>query len=219
MRSRLLLLLAGTVLFGIAGGCSGGGGDDDDDDLESEAGVQEVVNAFLPTILRITSAGLAAKGTGGAGANIPPIEFLGWVSGTAQIGGQVAVSAGENENLNLHVGLIAYSDTGGITFQTDNTSDETRLQFDLQVVNQPPDNTMNGTLAGNLTVSGEVEGEGTFDLTLSSDLFDDDANAYLICTHVTGTVSVGTGGDDTLTVDFVLPLGLDSALNAACSLL
>jgi hypothetical protein len=49
-----------------------------------------------------------------------------------------------------------------------------------------------------------------------SDLDDDDLNPVILCTHVTGSVTAD--GDD-LIVDFVLPLGLDSAMQAACAAL
>lgn len=209
MRSRLLLMMAGTAAFTIAGGCGG----DDKKDLDDEASIEEVFAAFQPSILRITSAGLAAKETA-QGANIPEFVLDGLVSGTAGIGGTVAQSGGGNENLSLYLGMTDYSDEGDIAFSTDNTSEATKLQFDLQVQVQPQDNTMNGTLAGDLVVSGDREGEGSFDLAFVSDLDDDNADPFLICSHVTGTVIVE---EETLPVDFVVPATLDSAMQLACS--
>lgn len=209
MRSKLLILCMALVAFTIVAGCSG----DDDDDIDDEAAVQQIVDNFLPTLMRITSAGLAAKDTAAQGANIPEIVFPGFVSGSAAIGGTVAQSSGENQNLSLFVGLTDYADTDAMSFQTDNSSDNSKLQFDLNIKNQPADNSMDGILTGTLTVGGDVDGDGVFDLDLVSDLADDDAQPDIICTHVTGTVAVT---DSTLTVNFVLPLGLSSSLQAAC---
>ena len=214
MRTPALLPLATLVAFtAIAYGCSG---NDDDNDVGTEAGVLEAYQNFEPTIFKITSAGLAAKGTAAQGANIPEISMPGLVAGSGGVGGNVSQSSGNNENLNLWVRLDAYSDTGDVYFQTDNTSDSTKLQFGLQIKNQPGDNTMDGTIDGELTLSGDVDGTGIFDLTTVSDLEDNDLAPDLICTHVTGTVTAA--GDD-LEVDFVLPLGLDSAMQAACAAL
>ena len=213
MRNRIAVPAAIVAWTMVAYGCGGG---DKKKNVDTEEGVQIMYDNFQPTILRITTNGLAAKGTASQGANIPEIVFPGLVSGTGAITGTVAQSSGQNENLSLDVRLDAYSDTGDVTFQTDNTSAATLLQFDLQVKNAPGDNTMDGTLTGTLTLDGDVEGTGVFNLTTVTDLDDDDLNPFIICTHVTGTVTAD--GDD-LAVDFVLPLGLDSALQAACAAL
>lgn len=195
-----------------------GCGDGKKKDITDEAGVIEAYQAFQPTILKITSAALAAKGTAGQGANIPSIVITGDVMGVGTMGGTVAQASGLNENLNLWVELNAYSDTGNIVFQTDNTDETTKLQFDLSIQNQPPDNGMTGALSGTLTLSGDVEGTGVFDLTTATDLTDDDGNPEIICTRVTGTVSAA---NETETLDFVLPdpVVLGSALAASCAAL
>ena len=210
MRTRMAVpaVVVAWTLVGL--GCSGG----DKKKVDSEEGVETMYANFEPTILRITTNGLAAKGTASGGANIPEIFFPGLVQGSGAITGTVAQSSGNNENLSLEVRLDDYSDTGDVVFQTDNTSPATLLQFDLQIQNQPADNGMDGTIAGTLTLDGDVEGTGVFNLTLVSDLEDDDLNPAIICTHVTGSVSAD--GDE-LPVDFVLPAGLDSALQMACA--
>lgn len=207
-------VVAGVVSWvAVAQGCGGGHGKKE---IDTQEGVRTAYENFEPTILKITSAGIAAKGTASQGANIPVIPLVGFVSGTGGVGGTVAQSSGLNENLNLWVQLESYSDTGAVYFQTDDTSDATKLQFDLQIRNQPANNTMSGTLTGSLTLSGEVDGTGLFDLATVTDLADDDGAPDPICTHVTGTV---TAESDTVNVDFVLPLTLDSALRAACAAL
>lgn len=215
MRVRAFALVA--IASGIGGvvlaGCGGG---DKKKKVEDEDAVQLAFENFQPTILKITTAGIAAKGTASQGANIPVIPLVGLVTGTGGIGGTVAQSGGQNENLNLWVELNAYSDTGDVTFQTDNTSDTTKLQFDLQITNQPQDNRMDGTIVGSLTLGGDIEGTGIFDLATASDLEDDDGQPDLICTHVTGTVEADS---EVIDVDFVLPLTLDSALAATCATL
>lgn len=213
MRTRLAVPAAIVAWTLTVYGCSGG---DKKKNVDSEEGVETMYANFEPTILRITTNGLAAKGTASGGANIPEISFPGLVAGTGTISGTVAQSSGQNENLSLEVALDAYSDTGDVFFQTDNTTADTKLQFDLQIKNQPSDNTMDGTIAGTLTLDGDVEGTGVFNLALASDLDDDDLNPAILCTHVTGTV---TADSDDLDVDFVLPLGLDSAMQAACAAL
>ncbi len=185
-----------------------------DDDLDTEAGVIDVYQNFEPTIFKITTAGLAAKDTAAQGANIPAVPLTGDVMGTGTMGGTVAQSGSLNQNLNLWVQLNDYSDTGLVRYQTEGTS----LQFGLNITNQPSDNQMTGDLVGALTLAGDVEGIGDFDLHTVSDLADDDANPALICTRVTGTVTAVH--DSTLTVDFVIAAGvLDSAQALKCSTL
>ncbi len=172
---------------------------------------------FQPTIMKIMSAGIAAKGTASQGANIPEIGLVGLVQGTGTVGGTVAQSGGQNENLNLWVSLRnEYSDTGDIFFETDDTNDTTKLQFGLNIQNQPQDNTMNGTLDGPLTLTGDVEGTATLALGFVSDLDDDNVNSFLICTHVTGTVATAT---NTTALNFVishLSSALDPVQQAKC---
>ncbi len=173
-----------------------------DDGVADEETVMLIYDNFQPTIAKIIENGLVAKDASTNGANIAPITAAGDVMGTMTVGGQIAQSASNNENLNLWVQLDTYGDTMPLIYQTDNASDATKLQFDLQISSQPADNTMSGTLVGDLSVSGEVEGTGSFNLAFVSDLVDDDANLEVICSHVTGTVS---SGDATNNIDFVLP--------------
>jgi len=203
MRKTLLVVSALTIAVAAAA-C----GDKKKKVVDADAVETMFVN-FQPTLLKIMSAGIAAKTTSASGANIPTIGLVGAVQGTGGVGGQVAQSTGQNQNLNLWVELNDYSDTGDVVFQTDNTSNDTKLQFDLQITNQPPDNQMDGTLVGTLTLDGDVEGTGEFDLAFASDLMDDDNAPDLICTRVTGTVAAGTLSTS---VDFVL-VHLNTTLN------
>jgi hypothetical protein len=187
------------------------------DDITDEEAVQEILDDFQPTMTKLISMGLEAKSTSSSGANITPVDGTGAEQGTVTIGGKVAQSSGENQNLDLWVQLDGdYSDTGLIFYATDNTSDETKLQFTLQIANQPADNTMNGSLVGPLSVTGSVEGSATFNLSFVTDLTDDDADPQVLCSRVTGTVSKGDASED---VDFLVPIdlsGLDQAQIDKC---
>lgn len=210
-----VLVMMACALMGV-NGCSGDS--DNDDDLTSEEVVQVVFDNFQPTIAKITTNGLQAKDDSAAtGANITPISDVGAEQGTMTIGGTVAQGSGLNENFDLWVQLDEdYGDTDEVFYTTDNTDDTTKLQFALHIINQPADNQMTGTLQGSLELSGDVEDTGTFDLTFTTDLDDDDTHAVVICSHVVGTV---TTGEETLTVDFVLPedtSGLDQAQIDKC---
>jgi hypothetical protein len=166
--------------------------------------------SFVPTIEKIMEAGIAAKDLPGGAAVDPPIQIVGAVTGTGGVGGMIANSTGNNTTMNLWVELHDYADTNDVSFNTDNTSDDTKLQFDLSIQNQPQDNTMNGTIDGVLSLDGEVEGTGTFDLAFDTDLDDDNTNPFLICSRVTGTVVTAT---NTTSLDFMI-VHLTSALDA-----
>ena len=204
MKRAHTLVLALPSLIAIGVGCSG----DKKKKVNDEATVIEIYEAFVPTILKLTSAGLAAKDSA-SGATINPYNFTGDVSGTGVITGTVAQAGGGNENLSLDVDLTNYADTDAMTFATETSA----LQFDYQIKSQPADNQIqSGILDGELSVSGEnVDGTALFDLALTVDMNDDDGDPFLICSHVTGTVTVG---DDAEPIDFVL-VHLDTALDPA----
>jgi hypothetical protein len=169
----------------------------------TQQNVELLFTDFQPTLQKIINNGLAAKDASTSGANITPVTGNGDKQGTFTIGGKVAQGTGLNQNLGLWVQLDAdYSDTGKLFYNTDNTSDATKLQLDIQIQNQPQDNTMSGTLVGPLTLKGDVQGSANFNLTFKTDLTDDDAAPETICSHVTGSVSAGA---ETKTVDFVIP--------------
>lgn len=213
MKKHLMLAVGGVVLAELVAGCGG-----KKKDVTDEDAVMLMYENFVPTIYKLTTAGIAAKDTAAQGANIPNITLTGDVMGTGTMGGTVAQSGGQNQNLSLVVELNDYSDTGDVVYQTDNTSESTKLQFGLQITNQPADNSASGDIDGTLTLDGDVEGTGIFDLHTETDLDDDDANPAIICTRVTGTV---TAGGDSNTVDFVIPgnLTLTSSQAAACAAL
>lgn len=143
----------------VVGGCSGGGSGGSND-LTDEENVATVLEHFEPALAKITAAGLEAKGVGGSGANINPIVVPGDEDGDLTLGGTVAVSTGQNEQLNLWVALGAYSGTGDVTYATGSTA--SALGFSLNINNTPPDNTMTGDLDGELSVAGLVTGTGIF---------------------------------------------------------
>jgi hypothetical protein len=183
------------LVLGLVAACGGG-------DLNNQQ-VQAVFDNFQPTIAKIIDAGIAAKSGSAQGANISPVVRNGDKKGTLTIGGKVAQSSGQNQNLDLWVQLDGdYSDTGKIYYATNNSSDTTKLQLSVQIQNQPQDNSMGGTLAGSLTVSGDVRGTATINLRFATDLEDDDNAPTTICSHVTGSVGAGT---NTKQVDFLLP--------------
>lgn len=208
MKTKLTTLVAVLALSGCG-----------DDGLADQEKVIVIYDNFQPSIEKIIENGLLAKDASTSGANITPITADGDIAGLMTIGGQVAQSSSNNENLKLWVQLDAYGDTELVVYQTDNASDDSKLQFTLQISSQPEDNVMNGSIVGDIAVSGEVEGTGTLALTFVSDLEDDDNNLSVICSHVTGTVS---SGDATSNIDFVLPDepgALSEAELAKCSAL
>lgn len=183
-----------------------------DDDLDEEETVAAIFDAFQPTIAKIVAKGYEAKDAATSGANITtPVTGTGDVQGTMTIGGKTAQSSGGNQNFTLWVQLDGpYIDVEDISFVTDNTTDESKLQFPVQITLQPSDNRMTGTLSGALEVDGDIEGTAIFNFTIATDLADDDGNPAPLCSHITGTITQ----DDTHDFDFVSPRDT-SALDAA----
>jgi hypothetical protein len=203
------------LVFVLATAC----GDDEEETpppITQPQNVQTIYEVFLPTLDKIIAKGLEAKDASTSGANITPITDSGAASGTMTVGGTVAQGSGSNENLNLWVQLDGYADGDRLTFQSDNTSDTTKPQMSINILAQPADNELDGTLNGPLGVSGEINGTATFALTWGSDLADEDAAMTLICSHVIGTVSAD---GQTQNIDFLYPTdtsGLDEAQLTKC---
>ena len=183
-----------------------------DDDLDEEETVAAIFDAFQPTMAKIVAKGYEAKNASTSGANITtPVTGAGDLQGTMTIGGKTAQSSGSNQNFTLWVQLDGpYIDVEDISFVTDNTTDETKLQFPLQITIQPADNRMAGTLKVALDVDGDIEGTAIFAFTIATDLADDDVNPAPICSRITGTITQ----EDTHDFDFILPRDT-STLDAA----
>jgi len=99
-------------------------------------------------------------------ANIPPQSGKGDSSGTINVTGKVDQGSSSNKTMTLNVELIQYSDDGRITYDTPASA----LPVIDMKLNKVPDGTMDGTIAGDYQMSGDLEGIVTLSLSFTSDL-------------------------------------------------
>jgi hypothetical protein len=129
-------------------------------------------------------------------ANISPQSGTGTVQGTLTITGQVDQGASANKGMRLKVELVDYRDDPDIdvVYATDPAA-LPALVLNLKSI---PTGTLTGTLDGDFSMVGELEGVVTLHLAMSGDLQPDPADAAKPqrkpnTTHVTGTAESAYG--------------------------
>lgn len=128
-------------------------------------------------------------------ANIPDQKASGAVTGTMTIGGKVDQGASSNKTMSLTEELVEYCDDGEHTYDTGATLPA--LDMKLSKI---PTGTLDGTLSGDFTLSGELEGTVTLNLAFSGDLQSTTDGTGVErkpgTTHITGTAKSDYGTFD-----------------------
>jgi hypothetical protein len=186
-RSNIIRVTAIASLLGLAG-CSDSGVSNEEEAHRTYLGL----DAMIGKAMDLGFAGFNAASS----ANIPPQSGTGTVKGTLKITGQVDQGASNNKGMRLKVELVDYQDDANIkvTFATDAASLPS-LELNLKSI---PNGTLNGTLAGNFNMVGDLKGAVTLTLTMSGQLQPDPADAKKVqrkpgTTTVTGTAQSSYG--------------------------
>ena len=189
----LLLLLAGAA-------CGG-----DDDEVSSD---EEARRAYLGLDNSIEkSLNLGMDGYSAAdNANIPDQSGVGEVDGTIVVSGQVDSGVSPNKEMRLYIEMVDYNDGPFAVDQDSGTevditynTDAAALPYLELSLRDIPNGTFTGTLTGDYTRSGDLEGAVTLELTMSGEIMGPDADTITRVegtTHVTGTASSGDGTYD-----------------------
>jgi hypothetical protein len=202
----LKTLLAGTLSLSLfAAGCDG-------DDIDSDTEARWAYLGFDRAVDRALNLGFDGFNSASS-ANIAPQAGIGEIAGDMTVTGQVDQGTSANKEMRLYVDVLDYEDG---PFDDPNTEDDVEelvviyntdaevglpyLQLSLRNV---PDGDFTGSLTGTFFVSGEVEGEATFSLSLSGGIQEDPDNPGIVVREpgtlaITGTV---TSGDGLYTVD------------------
>lgn len=184
----------------LAGAACGG-----DDSVDSD---EEARRAYLGLDNSIEkSLNLGMDGYNAAdNANIPDQSGTGEVAGTIVISGQVDSGVSDNKEMRLYIAMVDYND-GPFAVDQD-SEEEIDITYNTDAAALPylelslrdiPNGTFTGTLTGDYTMAGDLEGEVTLDLTMSGEIMGPDADTITRVegtTHVTGTASAGDGTYD-----------------------
>jgi hypothetical protein len=135
-------------------------------------------------------------------ANIPPQMAAGPAGGTLTITGQVDQGASDNKGMRLRVGMVGYTE-GAIEIDGDDidivydtaadAANQPYLQLNLRNI---PNGTFTGSLVGDYTMTGDLEGTATLNVTFSGNIMDDGAGNVVRAPGtimVTGTATTGDG--------------------------
>jgi hypothetical protein len=183
------------------------------DDLDSDAEAQRAYLGLDKSIGKSMTLGFAGFNAA-TNANIPDQNGVGLTAGSLLISGQVDAGASNNKEMRLRIGMIDYNDgvftVDGddteidITYNTAADTDRTlQPELDLSLHNFP-NGTLDGTLLGDYTMTGDIEGTATLNLVITGTIMDDGTGATVRApgtTHITGTA---VSGDGTYDVDVTL---------------
>jgi hypothetical protein len=177
----------------------------DDGDIDSTEEARRAYLGLDTSIEKSLALGFAGFNSA-TSANIAPQDDIGEVAGTLTITGQVDQGSSDNKGMRLYVGMIDYTD-GPIIVLVDDEEILVDITYDTStdVATQPflnlslrniPDGTLTGTLVGDYTMDGDLEGTATLNLSFSGSIVDDGTGKpirALGTTHVTGTATSGEG--------------------------
>src|SRR3954470_23713250 len=181
-RSRIAL----TLVLGALGAAGCGG-----DGVGSSADAERVYKGLDASIDK--AIGLGFDGFNAASnAYIPPQTGKGMAAGTMTISGQVDSGASTNKTMSLSEQLVMYSDDGKLTYDTGPALPTLSMKL-----SKIPDGTLDGSVGGNYTLSGDLKGTVTLNLTFSGALQAGTGGAMVErkpgTTHVTGSASSDYG--------------------------
>ncbi len=175
------------LLAGLAG-CGDGGVGSEEEAEQAYKGLDKSVDKAIQ---------LGFDGFNSASsANISPQEGKGDKAGTITVSGKVDQGSSNNKTMSLDVTMKGYSDDEKLTYDTGGALPT--LDMKLSKV---PDGTLDGTLAGKFTISGDLEGPVTLSLQISGDLEPDPADTSKVrrkpgTTHITGSADSDYGTYD-----------------------
>ena len=185
----------------------------DDGDIDSNEEARRAYLGLDQSIEKSLALGFAGFNSA-TSANIAPQADVGIVAGTLTITGQVDQGSSDNKGMRLYVGMVDYTD-GPILLTVDDEEIQVDVTYDTSadIATQPylnlslrniPNGTLTGTLVGDYTMDGDLEGTATLNLSFTGNIVDDGTGKTIRAigtTHVTGTA---TSGDGVFEVDIML---------------
>lgn len=195
MRHQLRNL--GCALLVVAAvGCS-------DDGVSDEEGARIAYLGIDPAVDKMLDLGFKGRSEASS-AHIPEQSTTGDVSGTMTVGGKVDAGNTKNDEMDLTVVLVGYSDGAVASEGIDDIVYDSEGPLNLGAsLKGLPDGTLNGTLSGTVFMHGGLEGAVSLSLSFAGETEDDGAGT---ARRKAGTVRVtGTATSDygVFTVDVI----------------
>jgi hypothetical protein len=177
--------MAALFLASTAVGCGGGVGSEDD-----AKRVYLGLDTSIDKAIQLGFDGFNAASS----ANIPPQTAKGAKGGTMTIAGQVDQGASDNKTMNLTETLVMYTDDGLLVYDTPSGMDGS-ISMKLSKI---PTGTLDGTLSGEYTVTGDLKATVTLNVTFTSDLEPVPTDMTKVqrkpgTTHITGSAASDFG--------------------------
>jgi len=125
-------------------------------------------------------------------ANISAQSTTGTVKGTLTVTGQVDQGVSDNKGMRLFTDYVMYSDDGKVLYDTDPAA----LPMLTMQLKSIPTGTLDGTLIGSVTMSGELKNGITLNLTFTGTLQAGPSNTVVRApgtTHITGSATSDYG--------------------------
>jgi hypothetical protein len=180
------------------------------DDIDSNEEARRAYLGLDGIVAKSLTLGMIGYGEA-SNANIPDQMTTGDVTGTLDVSGHVDAGESVNHEMNLTLALTNYSDGPLIV-------DDEQLDIDITYATDPlalpaislslrdiPEGTFTGTLIGDFSMTGDIEGTVHLNLAMSGEIESDGTELgvqrVVGTTHVTGTA---TSGDGTYEVDITL---------------
>ena len=157
-RSQFGITLLATITALALAGC----GDDGVSSAEDAARAYNGLDTSIDQAIQLGFAGFNAASS----ANIPAQTGKGTMTGTMTISGKVDQGSSNNKTMSLSEALAKYSNDGKLTYDTTEGS----LPVIDMKLSKIPTGTIDGSLNGAYTISGELEGTVTLKLTFTGDL-------------------------------------------------
>lgn len=177
-----------------------------DDGIDSETEARWAYLGFDSAVDKALNLGFDGFNAASS-ANIPTQSGVGDSSGTMDVDGQVDQGASSNKGMRLLLTLVDYSDG---SFVDPDTDDEVVISYDSDTAAPPaldlslrniPNGTFTGTLLGSIFLSGDIDGEGEFNLTLSGEIEADAGNQVRRKSGTLTIVGTVVSGDGTFDVN------------------
>jgi hypothetical protein len=201
------LIYASLVIssLGLTVGCGG------DDEVDSDEQARRAYLGLDDSIAKSITLGFAGFNAANS-ATIDPQTAAGTKAGTITVTGKVDQGSSANKGMRLDVGMVAYDD-GDVPINEDGDTVHIVYDTSTDVLNQPhldmqlkniPTGTLDATLTSNTsmlgvyTLSGDIEGTLTLNLTIAGTLMAGATAGEVLrvpgTTTVTGTATNSDGG-------------------------